>query len=144
MLRALSPGVVQTLTYRHERILSVAQAFDGLGLRVLRFRPKELLFAEVQSRYSFFDRAKLFIELILSRKETGHLIIFFAVFGFLFFLAIITGAGFLGLISLVSQSTIIALIVAFFGTFNLLAIGAAQVSSGLMMDSLHSPERNER
>ncbi len=139
MLRSMSYELASRVSSAVLTTLSVSQAADTLSSRVKRLSNLRVEFYPIKSRYSFFDRLSLFIELILvSRKQVGYLIISIATLAYLAFLFLMLALATLGMIKLNSSSSVLALVVATFGAVNLLSIGAIQISVSLILENLSS------
>jgi glycosyltransferase involved in cell wall biosynthesis len=139
MLRSMSYELSSRVSSAVMATLSISQAADNLSSRVKRISNLGVKFYPSRSRYSFFDRFSLFIELIVvSRKQVGYLIISIATMVYLFFLALMATLAMLGMINLNSSSSVLALVVATFGAVNLLSIGAIQISVSLILENLSS------
>ena len=139
MLRSMSYELASRVSSAILTTVSVSQAADNLSSRVKRVANLRVRFYPINSRYSFFDRLSLFIELILvSRKQVGYLIISTATLAYLLFLVVMIALGISGMIKLDSSSSMIALIVATFGAVNLFSIGAIQISVSLVLENLNS------
>lgn len=139
MLRAMAYDLSRRVSAAVLTTLSVSQAADNLSSRVRRLGNVKIAFYQTKSRYSFFDRLSLFIELILvSRKQVGYLIISIATLGYLLFLLLLLALSISGMVQMNSSSSILALVVATFGAVNLIAIGAIQISVSLILESISS------
>ena len=136
MFRALSGALVKRMVAAAGSNFSVALDADrwaGVTRRVQIFKLENLT---RKSRYSGLDRFRLFVELIIvSQRNLGHSLVLIALVLLALGPAVWALAGAANLITMFSQSSLLALAVFLMGSFNMLALGAAQISTSLVLES---------
>lgn len=134
MLRCISAELAARLANAPTAGFSVAIELDSLTQKASRVNISQLTTLSRKSRYSSFERFRLFAELvIISRKELGLTLIWSSLVGIVLIPIAWLALSLLGLIEPFSQGSILALLVGFLGLFNLGAIGANQVSLAMVV-----------
>ncbi len=137
MLRAVSPELVSRILIESNALLSISQSCTDFTRGKVILSDVKLKYTQSKSRYTKIDRIKLFTELIIiSRKELGITLILVSITMYLIYILIFLFLGIIGSIEIVSRSSIISYFVVTLGTFNLIAIGVAQVSLSLLYNML--------
>ena len=137
MLRALSPELVNRMLLESNATLSISQSCTEFARGKIILTDAKLEYTQSKSRYTKIDRIKLFTELIIiSQKEIGITLILVSIAMYIIYALVFLFLGIIGSIEFVSRSSIISFFVVTLGTFNLIAIGVAQVSLSLLYNML--------
>lgn len=136
MLRSVSSAIVEKIASSTSGLQSVSETTEKISINPARIKSSGVEFFRAKSRYSSFDRFKLFVDLILVRRKAIGYIIMLLGLAMITMSSIMTLlASVLGLISINSPGTLLALIVFFIGSINLVVIGLVQVSLASLLES---------
>lgn len=135
MLRAVSPALVAKIISGKKNIQSISETTERISKTPSRISGINVTFLRSDSRYSSFDRFKLFVDLILVRRRSIGYMIMLAGLIIIGISSVFTVlAAMLGMISINSPGTLLALFIIYLGSINLLIIGLVQVSLVALLD----------